>query len=62
MPLSVGVLVLTVLLSLVLAAIFIVLFWHDRKREDFSSAERAALLPLEDEKPVPPASVSSRSR
>jgi len=53
MPIDVGVLVLTVLLSLVLATIFMVLFWHERKREDFSSAERAALLPLEEESTVP---------
>jgi len=43
------VLLLTVFLSTVLAAFFIVLFLRDRTRKDHSSPEQDALLPFADE-------------
>jgi cbb3-type cytochrome oxidase subunit 3 len=48
-----GVLVLTVLLSLVLVAIFIFLFLGTRKEDGFGGAERHSLLPFDDEDEAP---------
>lgn len=47
------VLFLTLLLSLILAAVFIILFYRDRKRNRFSSPESDALIPFEEEKSRP---------
>ena len=47
------VLFLTLLLSLILAAIFIILFYRDRIRNRFASPERDALIPFEEEKSRP---------
>ncbi len=47
------VLFLTLLLSLILAAVFIILFYRDRSRNHFSSPESDALIPFEEEKPRP---------
>ena len=44
---------LTVFFSLLLAGLFIVLFWHEQRRRRFSSPERDSLLPLADEQPRP---------
>jgi len=44
---------LTAFLSVLLAAFFIFLFWRDTKARQFGGAERASLLPLDEEKPVP---------
>jgi hypothetical protein len=46
------VLVLTVFLSLVLAAIFVVLFFAERRRGGLRGAEQDALLPFTDERPA----------
>ncbi len=46
-----GVLVLTVFLSLLLVALFVVLFVAERRRKGFGSAEQDALLPFGDEDP-----------
>jgi len=46
---------ITVILSLLLALVFLVLFAREHGRFHFGSAERAALLPLEEETPPPPA-------
>lgn len=43
------VLLLTVFLSLVLTAFFILSFMHSRKNETFSSPESDALMPLAEE-------------
>ncbi len=45
------VLVLTVFLSLVLAAGFMCLYAHHRQTSRYNSAEREALLPLEEDGP-----------
>lgn len=42
---------ITVFLSLLLAATFVVLFVRDHRRRQFASAERDSLLPLADETP-----------
>lgn len=47
-----GVIVLTVFLSLILVAIFLVLFLGDRQKGQAGGAEHAALLPLEEERSV----------
>ena len=47
------VLVLTVLLSLILVAVFLVLFLAGRRQDGFGGAERQSLLPLEDENEEP---------
>ncbi len=46
---------LTVFLSLLLAAIFVVLFAREQHRRPFASPERDSLLPLADETPRPSA-------
>lgn len=48
-----GVLLLTVFLSLILAAIFVALFIGDRARRGFGSVEHEALLPFQDEAESP---------
>jgi hypothetical protein len=40
---------LTILLSLLLAAVFLHLFWREHRRPAFGSPEATALLPLQDE-------------
>ena len=40
---------LTILLSLLLAALFLHLFWREHRRPTFGSPEATALLPLQDE-------------
>ncbi|MGE9293443.1 hypothetical protein [Ruficoccus sp. ZRK36] len=47
------VLFLTLLLSLILAAVFIILFYRDRNRNRFASPESDALIPFEEEKSRP---------
>ncbi len=47
------VLFLTMFLSMLLAGMFAWLFLRDWRSHPFASAERASLLPLEDETPVP---------
>lgn len=44
-----GVLMLTVFLSLLLVTLFIVLFIGERRRKRFGSSEQDALLPFGDE-------------
>ena len=44
-----AVLLLTVFLSLILVAIFIVLFLGERRKKGFGSSEQDALLPFEDD-------------
>lgn len=51
---------LTVLLSALLALVFIVLFVKEHARFHFGSPERAALLPLDEEKPAAPAPAPSK--
>jgi len=46
-----GVLVLTIFLSLLLVALFVVLFVSERRRKGFGSSEQDALLPFNDEDP-----------
>lgn len=46
-----GVLVLTIFLSLVLVSLFLVLFLRERRKHGFRSSEQDALLPFEDEDP-----------
>lgn len=46
-----GVLLLTVFLSLLLVAFFLFLFLGERRRDGFASSEQDALLPFEDEDP-----------
>ena len=46
-----GVLLLTVFLSLLLVALFLVLFIGERRRKRFRSSEQDALLPFGDEDP-----------
>lgn len=46
---------LTVFCSVLLAGLFAVLFWHERKRRGFGSAERDALRPLEEDSGQRPA-------
>lgn len=48
-----NVILLTVPLSLVLVAIFVVFFLGERRRERFGGWESAALRPLDDETPRP---------
>ena len=42
---------LTIFFSLLLAGLFMVLFAHEQRRRQFTSAERDSLLPLAEEKP-----------
>jgi hypothetical protein len=44
---------ITVILSLLLALVFLVLFIKEHGRFHFGSAERASLLPLEEDAPRP---------
>jgi hypothetical protein len=44
---------ITVFFSLLLAAIFIVLFAHEQRRRRFASLEQDSLLPLAEEQPLP---------
>lgn len=46
---------ITVILSLLLALVFLALFVKEQRRFHFGSPERAALLPLEDDAPPPSA-------
>lgn len=46
-----GVLLLTVFLSLLLVTIFVLLFLHERSKRGFGSSEQESLLPFEDEDP-----------
>ena len=46
-----GVLLLTVFLSLLLVSLFVVLFVGERRKKRFRSSEQDALLPFEDEDP-----------
>lgn len=46
---------ITLILSLLLALVFLVLFVKEHGRSHFGSSERAALLPLEDDDPPVPA-------
>jgi len=46
-----GVLLLTVFLSLLLVTLFILLFVGERRGKSFRSTEQDALLPFEDEDP-----------
>jgi len=56
-----GVLVLTVLLSLVLVAVFVFLFLGTRREDGFGGVERHSLLPFdEDDDDAPPDSDESR--
>jgi cbb3-type cytochrome oxidase subunit 3 len=48
-----GVLILTIFLSLILVGLFLVLFIRERRRRGFRSSEQDALLPFEDEDPRP---------
>jgi hypothetical protein len=48
------VLLLTMFLSSLLAGLFAWLFFRDWRRHPFASAERASLLPLQDETPAAP--------
>ena len=48
---SMPVLWITVILSLLLALVFLVLFVKEHRRFHFGSSERSALLPLEDDAP-----------
>lgn len=48
-----GVLLLTIFLSLVLVGLFLLLFVRERRHRGFRSAEQDALLPFEDEDPPP---------
>jgi len=50
-----SVITLTVFLSLLLAALFVVLFAREQRRRPFASSERDSLLPLADETPRPSA-------
>jgi len=45
---------ITVILSLLLALVFLVLFIKEHGSFHFGSPERAALLPLEEDAPTPP--------
>ena len=47
------VILLTLFFSLLLAVLFILLFARDARSRRFSSHERSALLPLDDEKQTP---------
>lgn len=42
---------ITVFFSLLLAGVFVVLFFREQRRHRFASAERDSLLPLADERP-----------
>jgi hypothetical protein len=46
-----GVLLLTVFLSLLLVTLFVFLFVGERRKKGFRSSEQDALLPFEDEDP-----------
>ena len=46
---------ITVILSLLLALVFLALFVKEHRRFHFGSPERSALLPLEEDAPVPEA-------
>lgn len=46
-----GVLVLTVFLSLLLVTLFVFLFIGEHRKKGFGSSEQDALLPFEDEDP-----------
>ncbi|KAF0093019.1 MAG: hypothetical protein E1N59_3209 [Puniceicoccaceae bacterium 5H] len=43
------VILLTVFCSVLLAVLFGILFWHERRHRGFGSAEREALRPLEED-------------
>jgi uncharacterized membrane protein len=49
---------ITVILSLLLALVFLALFVKEHRRFHFGSPERSALLPLEDDAPPSTASAS----
>lgn len=46
-----GVLLLTVFLSLLLVTLFVLMFLHERSKRGFGSSEQDALLPFNDEDP-----------
>lgn len=43
---------ITVFFSVLLAAIFVVMFFREQRRHRFASSERDSLLPLADERPA----------
>ena len=51
-----AVIALTILISLLLVATFLVLFLHQRSKRGFGSVERESLLPLEEDGPPKPKS------
>jgi hypothetical protein len=48
-----GVLIITIFVSLVLVSLFLLLFVGERRNRGFRSSEQDALLPFEDEDPRP---------
>lgn len=55
---------ITVFFSVLLAAIFVVMFFREQRRHRFASSERDSLLPLADERPadaVHPPAIASRA-
>jgi len=53
---------ITVILSLLLALVFLVLFVKEHRRFHFGSPERTALLPLEDDAPPATGSASQHAQ